>query len=473
MTITSLAFAAFVVATLAAYYLAPRGTQILILLAASYIFCGLLGWQFLAVLLLVTLTGYAASFGVTSGQRGRKLWLTMGILVQLGALAFFKYSDYFLPRALKLLHLLHLPSPEIGLELLLPVGLSFYTLQAIAYLVDIYQGKSQPAASPLDFALYMAYFPRLVAGPIERAGTFMSQLHKERRIDNAAVARALSLIVIGLVRKTLVADVLRPLTNYQAFRHPAEFSGPQLIATLLAFAIYVYNDFAGYTSLVRGVSALFGIELTSNFNLPFFSRSFTELWTRWHISLSNWLRDYIYYPLSRAFLRRDPSSRGFATILFPPLVALAASGLWHGASWNMLAWGAVNGLFLAGERMITLARPAVPADRQPQWRQWLGRGVVLVLVLMALVPFQASLPHALEYWRGMLLWTSTALPDARLLVPVALGSAVDWIQFLGREELPFLKWPRWLQGLLLALVVLAIFLITRVDAQGPFVYQEF
>jgi len=210
VTITSLAFAAFVVATLAAYYLAPRGTQILILLAASYIFCGLLGWQFLAVLLLVTLTGYAASFGVTSGQRGRKLWLTMGILVQLGALAFFKYSDYFLPRALKLLHLLHLPSPEIGLELLLPVGLSFYTLQAIAYLVDIYQGKSQPAASPLDFALYMAYFPRLVAGPIERAGTFMSQLHKERRIDNAAVARALSLIVIGLVRKTLVADVLRP-----------------------------------------------------------------------------------------------------------------------------------------------------------------------------------------------------------------------------------------------------------------------
>jgi D-alanyl-lipoteichoic acid acyltransferase DltB (MBOAT superfamily) len=311
-------------------------------------------------------------------------------LVQLGALAFFKYSDYFLPRALKLLRLLHLPSPDIALTLLLPVGLSFYTLQAIAYLVDIYQGKSQPASSPLDFALYMAYFPRLVAGPIERAGAFMGQLHRPRRVDNSAVARGLALIVVGLVRKTLVADVLRPLTNFQVFRTPAEFSGPQLIATLIAFAIYVYNDFAGYTSLVRGVSALFGIELTSNFNLPFFSRSFTELWNRWHISLSAWLRDYIYYPLSRAFLRRDPSSRGLATLLVPPLVTLAASGLWHGASWNMLAWGALNGLFLAGERMVSLTRPALPPDRQPRWRQWLGRGVVLTLVLLALVPFQSS-----------------------------------------------------------------------------------
>jgi D-alanyl-lipoteichoic acid acyltransferase DltB (MBOAT superfamily) len=473
VTITSLAFAAFVIGALAAYFLVPGKAQNLILLAASYFFCGLLGWEFLVVLLLVTLAGYLASFGVITGRRGRKLWLTLGILIQLGALAFFKYSDYFLPKALKLLRLLHLPSPDIALTLLLPVGLSFYTLQAIAYLVDIYQGKSQPAASPLDFALYMAYFPRFVAGPIERAGPFMDQLHRARRVDNARVARGLTLIIIGLVRKTLVADVLRPLTNFQVFRTPSDFSGPQLIATLIAFAIYVYNDFAGYTSLVRGVSALFGIELISNFNLPFFSRSFTELWTRWHISLSTWLRDYIYYPLSRAFLRRDPSSRGPATILIPPLITLIASGLWHGASWHMLVWGAINGLFMAGERVITLARPSLPPDRQPRWRQWLGRGVVLFLVLLALVPFQSSLPHALEYWRGILLWTSTALPDARLLVPIALGGAVDWIQFLGREELPFLKWPGWLQGLLLALVLLALFLITRVGAQGPFVYQEF
>jgi alginate O-acetyltransferase complex protein AlgI len=473
MTLVSLSFAGFVLLTLALYFILPRRAQNLLLLLGSYLFCGLLGWEFLAVLLLVTLAGYAASFGVTAGRRARRLWLTLGILVQLGALAFFKYSDYFLPRALKLLRLMHVPTPDAGLSLLLPVGLSFYTLQAIAYLVDIYQGKSEPAASPLDFALYMAYFPRLVAGPIERAGVFMAQLHKERRIDNAVVARAAGLIVVGLVRKILVADMLRRLLTNRPFYAAAEFSGPQLIANLIAFAIYVYNDFAGYTSLVRGVSALFGIELTPNFNLPFFSRSFTELWTRWHISLSTWLRDYIYYPLSRAFLRRDSSGHGLATVLVPPLVTLAASGLWHGASWNMLAWGAINGLFLAGERMISLTRPARPPDRQPRWRQWLGRGMVVALVLLALVPFQSSLPHAMEYWRGLFLWTSTTLPDARVLVPIAIGSAVDWMQYLSREELPFLAWPRWLQGLLLALALLAIFLITRVEVQGPFVYQEF
>jgi len=471
--VTSLNFGIFVLAALALYYLVPRRAQNLVLLIGSYVFCALLGMEFLGVLLLVTVAGYVLSLGVAPGRRGRRLWLTLGILVQLSALAFFKYSDYFLPRALKLLRILELPTPDAGLTLLLPVGLSFYTLQAIAYLVDIYQGKSPPAASPIDFALYMAYFPRLIAGPIERAGAFMAQLHRPRRVDDSAVARGLALIVIGLVRKLLVADVLRPLITLRPFRNPADFSGPQLIAALIGFALYVYNDFAGYTSMMRGVSSLFGIELTANFNLPFFSRSFTELWTRWHISLSTWLRDYVYYPLSRALLRRDPSGRRVLTVVVPSLVTLTVSGLWHGANIHMLLWGTLNGALMAGERLISRARPSSPADRSPLWRQWLGRGVVMALVLLALVPFQATLTDAFAYWRGLVLWTSNALPDARMLIPVAVGSAIDWAQYLGRDELVFLRWPRWLQGLLMALILLAFFLITGVGVQGPFVYQEF
>jgi len=473
VTLTSLYFAGFVLLALVIYYLIPRRAQNAFLLLASYAFCAALGLEFLGVLLAVTLAGFLFARGVVPGRRARKLWLWAGVAVQLGALAFFKYSDYFLPRAMKLLRLLHMPTPDAGLALLLPVGLSFYTLQAIAYLVDIYQGKSPPAASPLDFALYMAYFPRLLAGPIERASKFMGQLSSPRTVDNTVIARGVGLIAVGLVRKLLVADMLRALMTGRIFRTPMDFSGPQLIAGLISFAVYVYNDFAGYTSLVRGVSALFGIELSPNFNLPFFSRSFTELWTRWHISLSTWLRDYIYYPLSRSLLRRDPSGRRLLTVVVPPLVTLAASGLWHGASLNLLAWGALNGAFMAGERLISLARPSSPADRRPAWRQWVGRVLVISLVLMALVPFQATLGDSLAYWRGMLLWTSAALPDVRLLVPFALGIVIDWAQFLGRDELVFLRWPLWLQGLLLALALLAIFLITRAGVQGPFVYQEF
>lgn len=473
MTVTSLNFAAFVLVLLAAYYLVPHRAQNPLLLVASYVFCALLGWEFLGVLLLVTLAAFVSAYGVVAGRRARRVWLALGITVQLGALAFFKYSDYFLPQAFKLLHLLHIPTPDAGLALLLPIGLSFYTLQAISYLVDIYQGKSKPAANPLHFALYMAYFPRLIAGPIERAGTFMAQLNRPRRVENASIARGLGLITLGLTRKILVAEILRPMATTHPFHVPTDYSGPQLIAALIAYALFVYNDFAGYTSLMRGVSSLFGIELSSNFNLPFFSRNFTELWTRWHISLSTWLRDYIYYPLSRALLRRDPGGRRLITVLVPPLVTLAASGLWHGATLNMLAWGAINGVFVAGERLISLARPASPPDKRPRLQQWLGRAVVVPLVLLALVPFEATLPQAWAYWRGLLVWTSTALPDARYLAPVALGCLVDWAQYLSREELFFIKWPRWLQGLLLALALLAVFLITRAGTQGPFVYQEF
>jgi len=473
LSITSWSFAGFVLLVLVLYYLLPAQAQIPLLLVGSYAFCLLLGVEFVIVLVLLTLAGFWIGRRLEHRDDSARPWLWTGIALNLLALAFFKYADFFVPRLTAFLTYIGLPASVGGLQILLPIGLSYYTLQSISYLVDVYQGKSVPTADLVGFALYMAYFPRLVAGPIERAGEFLGQLARPRIVDNGVVTRSLSLILIGLVRKLVVADVLASLIPAQAFRAPAQYSAPQLAGWLVALVFSIYNDFAGYTSLVRGVSGLFGIELSSNFNLPFFSRSFAELWTRWHITLSQWLRDYIYYPISRRMLRRDPSGEAAATLFLPPLATMLASGLWHGAYLGMLTWGAVNGVFMGVERAISLARPSLPLDRQPAWRQWAGRVLVFTLVTLSLVPFRTSPGTSLQFFRQLLTWKAAVVPDWRLLIPIGLGSFIDWSQFLGQDELAFLRWPRWAQAGLLALAVLCLFLVSWVDIGAPFIYQEF
>lgn len=473
MNITSWSFAGFVLFVLVLYYLLPARAQVPLLLVGSYAFCFLLGVEFLLVLLALTLGGFWIARRLERRDPSRRAWLWTGIGLNLLALAFFKYADFFVPRVAAFLVYIGLPKSVGGLELLLPIGLSYYTLQSISYLVDVYQGKIVPTADLLGFALYMGYFPRLVSGPIERAGAFLEQLARPRTVDNGTVTRSLTLIFVGLVRKIVVADILAALIPPQVFQAPNQYTAPQLAAYLVATVFTIYNDFAGYTSLVRGVSGLFGIELSSNFNLPFFSRSFAELWTRWHITLSQWLRDYIYYPISRRMLRRDPSGAAAATLFLPPLATMVASGLWHGAYLGMLTWGAINGVYVGVERAISLARPSLPMERQPVWRQWAGRVLVFTLVTLSLVPFRTSLGASLQFFRQLVTWKAAVAPDGRLLIPVAIGSFIDWSQFLGRDELAFLRWPRWVQAGVIALAVLCLFLVSRIDLGAPFIYQEF
>lgn len=473
MSIVSWGFAGFAALLLVIYYLVPARAQVPLLLLGSYAFCLLLGFDFLLVLVGVSLAGFWIGLRLRPGNMRRRLWLWLGIALNLTALAFFKYAGFFVPRLQALASALGFARAAGGLQFLLPVGLSYYTLQSISYLVDVYQGKSAPTTDVVGFALYMAYFPRLVAGPIERAGAFLQQLSRARTVDQAALARSAGLIVIGLVRKIVVADVLNSLIPTLAFQTPTQYPAPALALWLVALVFSIYNDFAGYTSIVRGVSGLFGIELSSNFNLPFFSRSFTELWTRWHISLSQWLRDYVYYPTSRALLRRDRSGRRLATVFAPALATMVASALWHGAYLGILAWGVINGLFMGIERALSLARPSLRPDQQPRWRQWTGRLLVFTLVTLSLVPFRSSLSTSLQFWQQLFTWKGAVVPDCRVLIPMGIAAFIDWAQFLGRNELVFLHWPRWTQGALLALAVLCIFLVTRVDIQGPFIYQEF
>ena len=186
------------------------------------------------------------------------------------------------------------------MTLLLPIGLAYYSLQNISYLIDIYRKQTVAATDFIDFALYLAYFPKLLSGPIERARTFLPKLAQPRHVDNKLLARSFTLIIVGLMRTLLIAGILLKMIFWDAFETPAKYTAPELIGWLLIYSLFLYNDFAGYTSIVRGVSGLFGLELSRNFSQPYFTRNLTEFWNSWHISLSHWLRDYIYFPLSRA-----------------------------------------------------------------------------------------------------------------------------------------------------------------------------
>ncbi len=471
-----LIFAGFVLVVLAVYYLLPHRPQNIWLLLASYAFYFTWAWEFVLVLLALTLVNYALGRRMQAQEKGRKktalLWLGLGFNITI--LGFFKYTDFFLPQMLTLLARMGIQTEAGGLQILLPVGLSYLVVQAIAYLIDVARGHSKAAPDLADFALYLGYFPKLISGPIERAMEFLPRLAQPRLVDNAVLARNFTLIVVGAIRKFVLADALSAMFPDQLFISPSQYPAPVLIFGIIGYAFFLYNDFAGYTNIVRGVSGLMGIELMPNFQSPFFSRNFTELWNRWHISLSQWMRGYIFFPLTRALLRRFKRPDHVFIVIFPPMVTMLASGLWHGANWNMLIWGFLNGVFHVAERISILwgVTPVSP-DKRPYWRQVLAMWVVVGLALLAAVPFRMEMPVALEYWRGLIAWNGWLWPDIRMVALVLGSLLVDWVQARQPDEAVFLKWRRPLRAVLLALAVLAVFFVTRADVGAPFVYQGF
>jgi len=474
MSITSLTFAGLVLLTLAFYYALPRRAQNLLLLGVSYAFYATWSWWYLLVLWALTLANFGLAQRVRRKGQPRRGALWAGIAVNVAALAVLKYESFFVPGLRATLDRIGVQTGAGGLDVLLPVGMSFYIVAAISYQADVYRGLVAPADDLVDFAVYLAYFPKLLAGPIERARTFLPRLAAPRVVDNDQLARSFTLIVLGVVRKLVLADTLTLMLPRGVFGNPNEYGAPQLIGYLLIYALALYNDFAGYTNIVRGVSGLFGIELSANFATPYFSRNLTEFWNRWHITLSHWLRDYIYFPTSRALLRRNPSRTNIPNLFLPPLLTMLASGLWHGTGWTMLLWGALHGVYLVGERLLALWRPSGPPQRQPRWRQLFAMLVVVTLVVLAWVPFRApDVPRALDYWQGMLDFSDLRRPTVRVFVVILPALWLDWVQYRRGDELVFLRWRRLAQAALLALAILAIFLATQTDTGAPFVYQGF
>jgi D-alanyl-lipoteichoic acid acyltransferase DltB (MBOAT superfamily) len=383
MVFNSLEYAVFLPLVFLVYWTLRRRAQNVFLIAASYLFYGWWDARFLLLIVASTVLDYAVGLGLgrADSERRRRALLLASLGGNLGVLAFFKYFGFFVESAAALLDRVGLEGNAPTLEILLPVGISFYTFQTLSYTIDVYRRRLEPCRDLPAFAAYVTYFPQLVAGPIERASHLLPQFAARRaRPRGDVVADGLLLIVQGLFKKVAIADTMAPIVN-AAFNDAGSAGWVALVTATLAFGLQIYGDFSGYTDIARGSSRLFGIELMVNFREPYLSRNITEFWRRWHISLSNWLRDYLYVPLGGN--RRGPR-RTYVNLMLTMLLG----GLWHGAAWTFVVWGGLHGAMLAAHRAF---RPEGGSDEAP-WRPsdlpaTLG---TFVLVHLAWVFFRAS-----------------------------------------------------------------------------------
>jgi alginate O-acetyltransferase complex protein AlgI len=458
-------YALFLGIVLLAYYPMPHRLQNALLLIASYVFYAFWDWRFLGLLLLVTALGFCGgkAIEIASSPGSRKAWLSLSVAGALGVLALFKYHGFFienLSRAAALLGL-HLNPP--ALYLLLPVGVSFYVFQAISYTADVYRGQLAATDDLLSFGLYMAFFPKLLAGPIERASRFLPQVEAQRRVTPEQVQGGLALIVLGLFKKVAIADPLSAFID-PAFLRPDLFSTPELIRAALFFTLQIYCDFSAYTDLARGSSRLLGFELMENFRQPYLSVTITQFWRRWHISLSSWLRDYVYIPLGG-------NRRGRVRTYLNLMITMLLGGLWHGAGWNYVIWGGLHGFALAAHRLI--AGDHRRADRARS--RTAGAVVLTVLSVFGTFVVRAwGLNAALEYirqllsFRGMDEMPSILLSIANPWIPVL---ALDLWQSRWQAELFFLNWGPWARGILYAAMIAGI--VVGGGSRAPFIYTQF
>jgi D-alanyl-lipoteichoic acid acyltransferase DltB (MBOAT superfamily) len=477
MILLSAKFLYFVIIILVVYYLLPGRWQNLFLLGASYYYYGTWStpiplfdgkWSPLFPLFLLALT--AINFGLghwLQKAHSKRAILWMGILFNVAVLLWFLTTT----TGGILQNTLNLNTINPLFILLFPIGVSYYTLNSISYLIDINLRLAKPTSNFVDFALYLAWFPKLVSGPLERARKFLPQLAEKRTVDNEAITRNLTLILVGLFRIAVLSGLLTLYLPAVPMKDPAAYGNPILLWALVTYMFYLYNQFAGYTDIARGVSGLFGIELSRNFNVPFFSKDFSDFWLRWHISLSQWLRDYVYMPISRAFLRRNPSRNNIPNLIVPPLVTMLVSGLWHGVDPNHLAWGALMGLFIVLENVRMLSRPAVAAAAIPLWRRISAKVWLVALMAAATVPFFLDLKLTQVFFVRLVKGWDGQMFDLRPLGIIILSLLMDWIQYRSGDELVFRKWPVWSQAVLVAVIPLAVIVISHLQSAPPvFVY---
>ncbi|HSO50062.1 MAG TPA: MBOAT family protein, partial [Acidimicrobiia bacterium] len=380
MFFNSLAFAVFLPTVVGLYWIVPARHRTVLLLLASYVFYGWWDVRFLSLIVISTLVDFMVGrrLGITEDPRHRKRWLLVSVIANLGMLGFFKYWGFFVDSAATLLSSFGLEPNLPLLQVVLPVGISFYTFQTLSYTIDVYRRHLEPEASLTRFALFVAFFPQLVAGPIERARHLLPQLRNlpstPRQIDWSGSSK---LIVRGLFRKVVIADGLAPLVN-EVFATPGRYGSITVALGVIAFSLQIYGDFAGYTDIARGTARLFGVDLMENFKAPYLSRGFSEFWRRWHISLSTWLRDYLYLPLGGSRGGRLATSRNV-------MLTMLLGGLWHGAAWGFVVWGGLHGVYLVVERWVL-------RDRTKDGDKSRGLPVILVFAIVTLtwIPFRAG-----------------------------------------------------------------------------------
>jgi len=473
MVFNSISFFAFLAIVYALYRVLGHRGQNRMLLVASYVFYGAWDWRFLTLIAASTVVDYiiGRSLHATTDPVRRKHLLWVSLASNLGLLGVFKYFNFFVGSFVELVSQLGLPLDWQSLSIILPVGISFYTFQTLSYTIDIYRNELEPTEDFLDFALFVAFFPQLVAGPIERAKNLLPQIQEPRRLSPQQGLRGCYLILIGLFKKVVIADGLASTVN-AVFGESWAVTGPEVWLASSLFALQIFGDFSGYTDIARGTAKLFGFELMKNFKTPFFAASPSEYWTRWHVSLSSWVKDYVYFPMALSYMRRGATKLNEYK---PHLYAMALMGLWHGAAWNYVAWGVFNGCMLILWSAIRWPK------RIKHYRKRIPNGVwvavFLQVTIYTMMLFRAdTLDQAVRFTLALgsdLSWSGNlALPKLVTLPAVPLLIALEWMAFRSKSELFYQRWPRPMRALLYT-ILLFLLCLGSSNAPADFIYFQF
>ena len=469
-------FLQFFAAFLLLYWLARNSLKArnLLIVASSYLFYGWWNWKFLGLLFFSSAFDWAVGYGISRLQtpRHRKALLAGSIVVNLGILGFFKYCNFFVKSLTVLLEKLGVPFHTGTLNVILPVGISFYTFQSMSYAFDVYRGHIRPTRNFVSFLAFVSFFPHMVAGPIQRVSNLLPQFERPLVITRAMLTEGIWLMIWGMFKKVVIADSVAPLVEMVFHDAPAGQpvvvpGAASVVLGTLAFGLQIYGDFSGYSDLARGLARVLGFDIMWNFDLPYSATSLREFWRRWHISLSTWLRDYLYISLGGN--RRGPG-RACVNVFLTMLLG----GLWHGAAWNFVLWGAWHGAGLVAERVFSTEHAACnkssPLRRIASW-----------LATMLIVFYGWLLFRARSWSQVVAITKALADPSA----PPWLGSfalvlatfaaplvAMEFWQYRAKNRLAPLSLPSWARALLQGALLFGILIFwTRENA--PFIYFQF
>ncbi|HLB74863.1 MAG TPA: MBOAT family O-acyltransferase [Sedimentisphaerales bacterium] len=440
-------------------YLALKATRLRLplLLAASYFFYACLNPLYLILIAYSTILDYAVVAGMARSRR-RRPWLALSIANNLALLGFFKYGPFVTENINALLSCVGVPYVLPAPGILLPVGLSFYTFQSMSYTIDFYRGNVERETSLIRYAAFVSLFPRLLAGPIERARNLLPQLHKTPKVTGGDIADGLSLFVVGMFKKVALADYLALYVN-KVYAAPDEFQSPALILATFLFAWQIYFDFSGYTDMARGIARMMGLRLMLNFNNPYLATSLGDFWARWHISLSSWFKDYLYVPLGG-------NRKGTFHTYMNMFLVMVISGLWHGAAWTFVIWGAVHavGRFLTRE----MERTSFYRTKVPKLAKQL---FVFAFVAFAWIFFRAETIS--DAWAIIERIFTSGLADPRCpVLALALVLAVWIYQFAYESKLKSILELRLVRVTMIVLMILYLALFTPSTSQA-FIYMQF
>lgn len=487
MLFNSFSYALFLPIVFILYWIIPQKFRWIVLLISSYYFYASWGAEYVAVILLTTVVSYVAALLMEARRKGNlypKTILVISVILCTGVLFFFKYFNFFTENLSILLQKISIPMQPFTLKLALPIGISFYIFQTISYLVDVYRGDVRAERDFGIFAVYISFFPKVMQGPIERGKKLLPQLLAHRRFQYGQASYGLKLMAWGYFKKLVLADGLSVYVN-QVYNDLPSYQGLSLALATFFFAIQLYCDFSGYTDIALGSAKLLGIELTQNFKAPYFASSIKDFWGRWHISLSSWLRDYIYIPLGG---NRVGKVRHAINIMITFLI----SGLWHGASWNYILWGGIHGVLQVVEGFFPWNTKKSPFQRNRHYHFLLCLITVpctFVLVCFAWIFFRAAtLGDAVYVLRNMFVGINdfsayaqdcalqmgltfthlvfNCLPILLLFLYDLISLKTDVIAFISRQRF-FIRWPFYI------FLLLVILLFSEKGVSTEFIYMQF